>query len=361
MSSMKADKLVRERIAEELELISVTATSTGVQATTQHRWDRIYPLLKQLGWKYRKGGLDGFLYQPPGSPQWLSCEAAATLFSKSLPVGVTLVYEYSRRGVTRGNTKLISSTPTAAASTGGAKHDHVAPSSRPKKLLGQGKPPDIVIPGTQDDPIVHGLNAQCQREELVSSGLPSGKVINSRSGILKRGFKSSKVPKGTNATAPALEQPLAEHEALQGMRPIVYDPGHWKLQEKPFEFLDPLPGPPTHADEETHLNDEPVKENFCRRNPRRKGRPNDKVIQAQLACGSDDDFSSDSASPVPSDEDHSDTDDSSPLRAKACTVFTTPDFTLTLSLTPSVNIIYRAMWELMIRTKNHYTTAHRLC
>ena len=160
---------------------------------------------------------------------------------------------------------------------------------------------------------------------------------------------------------------MAEHEALQGMRPIVYDPGHWKLQEKPFglglasfEFLDPLPGPPTFADEETHIDNEPVTGHLYRRNPKRKGRPNDKVVQEQLACGSDDDFSSDSASPVPSDEDHSDTDDSSPLRAKACTDFTTPDFTLTLSLTPSVNI-YRAMWELMIRTKNHYTTAHRLC
>ncbi len=117
MSSMKADKLVREKIAEELELISVTATSSGRQATTQQRWDRIYPFLKQLGWKYRKGGLDRFLYQPPGSPQWLSCEAAATSFSKSLPEGVTLVYGYSHRGVTRG--KTLASTPTAAASTGG--------------------------------------------------------------------------------------------------------------------------------------------------------------------------------------------------------------------------------------------------
>jgi hypothetical protein len=36
--------------------------------------------LKQLGWKYRKGGLDRFLYQPPGSPQWLSCEAAVREF-----------------------------------------------------------------------------------------------------------------------------------------------------------------------------------------------------------------------------------------------------------------------------------------
>jgi hypothetical protein len=155
-------------------------------------------------------------------------------------------------------------------------------------------------PGTQDDPIVHGKNAQCQGEELVTSGLPSGKEISSRSGILKRGFKSSQVPKGTEAAAQALEEPLAER--------------------KPFEFLDPLPGPPTHADEETHLNEEPVKDNFCRRNPKRKGRPNDKVVQEQLACGSEDDFSSDSASPITSDEDHSDTNDASPLRAKAWTL-----------------------------------------
>jgi hypothetical protein len=271
--------------------------------------------LKQLGWKYRKGGLDGFLYQPPGSPQWLSCEAAATLFSKSLPVGVTLVYEYSRRGVTRANTKLISSTPTAAASTGGAKHDHVAPSSRPKKLLGQGKSHAMVIPGTQDDPILHVKNAQCQVEELVSSRLPSGKVTSSRSGILKRGFKSSKVPNGSTATAQSMEHPFAVHEALQGMRPIEYDPGVWKLQETPFEVLDPLPGPPTYADEETQLHDEPVQDTLCRRNPQRKGRPNDKVVQEQLDCGSDEDFSSDSASPVPSDEGDADTDDYSPLRA----------------------------------------------
>ena len=152
---MKADKLVlQQRIAEELELISVTATSSGIQATTQQRWDRIYPFLKQLGWKYRKGELDGFLYQQPGSPHWLSCEAAATLFSKSLPERATLVYEYSRRGVTRG--KTLASTPTAAASTGVAKDHDVVPSSRPKKLLGQkGKPHAMVIPGTQDDPIVH--------------------------------------------------------------------------------------------------------------------------------------------------------------------------------------------------------------
>ena len=214
MSSMKADKdkLVRERIVEELEFISVTATSSGLQATTQQRWDRIFPFLKQLGWKYRKGGLDGFVYQPPGSAEWLSCEAAATSLSKSLPEGVTLVYEYSRRGVTRG--KTLASTPTAAALIGGAKDHDVVPSSRPKKLLGQGKPHDIFIPGTQDDPIVHGKNAQCQGEELVTSGLPSGKDISSRSGILKRGFKSSQVPKGTKATAQALEQPLAEHEPL---------------------------------------------------------------------------------------------------------------------------------------------------
>ncbi len=355
---MKADKLVRERIAKELEFISVTAMSSGIQATTQQRWDRIYPFLKQLGWKYRKGGLDGFLYQQPGSPQWLSCEAAATLFSKSLPEGATLVYEYSRRGVTRG--KTLASTPTAAASTGVAKDHDVVPSSRPKKLLGQGKPHAMVIPGTQDDPFVHGKNAQCQGEELVSSGLTSGKVISSRSGILKRGFKSSKLPNATIAAAQALEQPFAEHEALQGMRPILYDPGVWKLQEKTFEVLDPLPGPPTYADEETQLHDEPVKDNLCRRNPQRKGRPNDKLVQEQLACGSDEDFSSDSASPVPSDEGDADTDDSSPLRTKAWTVFTTPDFTLSISLTPSVTI-YRAMLELMILTKNHYTTEHRLC
>ena len=342
MRSMKADKLVRERIVEELEFISVTATSSGIQATTQQRWDRIYPFLKQLGWKYRKGGLDGFLYQQPGSPQWLSCEAAATLFSKSLPEGVTLVYEYSRRGVTRGQT--LASTATAAASTGKAKDHDVVPSSRPNNLLGQGKPHAMVIPGTQDDPIVHGKNGQCQGEELVSSLLPSGKVLSSRSGILRRGFKSSKVPNVTNATA----------------EPIVYEPGFWKLNDKSFVFLDPLPGPPTYADEDTQLHDQPVTENLCRRNPKRKGRPNDKVVQEQLACGSDEDFSSDSASPVSSDDGDADTDDSSPLRTKACTVFTTPDCSLSLTLTPSVTI-YRAMWDFMIQTKNHYTVAHRLC
>ena len=95
---------------------------------------------------------------------------------------------------------------------------------------------------------------------------------------------------------------------------------HPVWQEKPFEFLDPLPGPSTFADEEPTLNDEAVKDNLCGRNPKRKGRPNDKVVQAQLACGSDDDISSESASPVPSDEDESDFDDSSPRRAKACPV-----------------------------------------
>ena len=342
------DKLVRKRIEEELEFISATATSSGKQATTQQRWDRIFPFLKQLGWKYRKGGLDGFVYQPPGSVEWFSCKAAATSLSKSLPEGVTLVYEESRRGVTRG--KTLASTPTAAGSTGEAKDHDVGPSSRSKKLLGRGKPHDIVIPGTQDDPLVHGKNAQCQGEALVTSGLPSGKDISSRSGILKRGFKSSQVPKVTKATAQALEEPLL---------PIVYEPGVWKLQEKTFEFLDPLPGPPTYADEETHLNDEPVKDNLCRRNPKRKGRPNDKVVQEQLACGSDNDFSSDSAS-VTSDEDDSETDNASRLRAKVCTVITTSYFTVTLSLTVSVTI-NRVIWELIIRTKNHYTTAHRLC
>ena len=291
------DKLVRKRIEEELEFISATATSSGKQATTQQRWDRIFPLLKQLGWKYRKGGLDGFVYQPPGSVEWFSCTAAATSLSKSLPEGVTLVYEESRRGVTRG--KTLASTPT----------------SRSKKLLGRGKPHDLVIPETQDDTFVNGKNAQCQVEALVTSGLPSGKDISSRSGILKRGFKSSQVPKVTKATAQALEEPFVDHEPVQSTRPIVYEPGVWKLQQKTFEFLDPLPGPPTYADEESHLNDEPVQDNLCRRNPKRKGRPNDKVVQEQLACGSDNDSSSDSAS-VTSNEDHSETDNASRLIAK---------------------------------------------
>ena len=336
MSNMEADKLVRERIVAELELISVTATSNGTHATTRQRWDRIYHYLKQLGWKYRKGGLDGFVYQPPGSQAWLSCEAAATLFATSLPHGVTLVYECSRRGVTRG--QKLSSTTTAAASTGGVKEHHEVPPARPRKITGQSKPNAIVIPGTQDEPMVNGNNDQCHGEELVSSGKPLGTVKRSRSGILKRGFKSTKLPKGSNDTAHALENPLGANEPLQTVGPILYEPGVWKLQEKPFEFVDPLPGPPTFADEERKLNDEAVKDNLCRRNPKRKGRPNDKVVQAQLACGSDDDISSESASPVPSDDDESDCDDSSPRRAKACPVFTPPNLSLTLSLTVTLSL-----------------------
>jgi hypothetical protein len=46
--------------------------------------------------------MDLYIYQPPGSQEWLSCEAAATLFAKSLPARVTfLVHQYSRRGGTR--------------------------------------------------------------------------------------------------------------------------------------------------------------------------------------------------------------------------------------------------------------------
>ncbi len=121
------------------------------------------------------------MYQPPGSPQWLSCEAAATLFSKSLPEGVTLVYECSRRGGSRG--KTLASTPTAAASTGVAK-DHQVQSSRPKTMLGKSKHHATVIPGTQENPVIDGKNAQCEGEELDSSVQPTRKVLSSRSGIL---------------------------------------------------------------------------------------------------------------------------------------------------------------------------------
>jgi hypothetical protein len=168
---------------------------------------------------------------------------------------------------------------------------------------------------------------------LFQSGQPSGKVLSSRSGILKSRFKRSKLPKGMKVKAQLLERPLPEDEPLQTMVPILYDPNVWKLREKRFEFLDPLPEPPTYADEETNLKDKTVQDNLCRRNPRRKDRPNDKLVQQQLGCASDDEFSANFASPVPSNSDNSDSDDSSTRRATAWTIFPKPNFTLTLTLT----------------------------
>ena len=87
--------------------------------------------------------------------------------------------------------------------------------------------------------MVNGNNAQCQAEELVSSGKPLGTVKRSRAGILKRGFKSTKLPKGSNVTAHALETPLGDNESLQTVGPILYEPGVWKLQERTMHLSFP--------------------------------------------------------------------------------------------------------------------------
>jgi hypothetical protein len=111
----------------------------------QERWNRIDPYLKQQGWKYKKGGLDGFVYQPPGLTEWLSCEAAATLFGTKLLTGITLVLRYSGREASRG--RQLKTTRNKEALTAPLINDNVR-SSRPNKPYKKRKSNAFVIPET---------------------------------------------------------------------------------------------------------------------------------------------------------------------------------------------------------------------
>ena len=161
------DDVTRRRIIEVLQWLSSDEAMNDKQYTTHERWDRIYPMLKQLGWKYRRGGLDAFVYQPPLEAKWMSCEAAAIYFESTLPGGVTLVERLVSKE--RGTTSM---------------QQVVSVANRKKTAVKASTGNESVVP----NPLVSSASSVPMQQPICSS-LPSVESRSSRVGILKRGFK----------------------------------------------------------------------------------------------------------------------------------------------------------------------------
>ncbi len=150
------DDVTRRRIIEVLQWLSSEEAMNDKQYTTHERWDRIYPMLKQLGWKYRRGGLEAFVYQPPLEAQWMSCEAAATYFESTLPGGVTLVERLVSKE--RGTTTMQQVLSIANRKKKAVKASTVNESVVPNPLVSSASSVPMQQPiSTTVDNVVHSL------------------------------------------------------------------------------------------------------------------------------------------------------------------------------------------------------------
>ena len=276
------DDVTRRRIIEVLQWLSCDEATNDKQYTTHERWDRIYPMLKQLGWKYRRGGLDAFVYQPPLEAKWMSCEAAAIYFESTLPGGVTLVERLVSKE--RGTTSM---------------QQVVSVANRKKTAVKASTGNESVVP----NPLVSSASSVPMQQPICSS-LPSVESRSSRVGILKRGFKSRK--QNINVVD------------IQDKTPgtFVQDPlagavSETQVPNVDLDFVDSIPGPPTEVDTESSVVDN------RRRNPKRKGRPNKLVMREQLESNSEDGEDVDCASPQSSDASSSIEDGGELIRSKS--------------------------------------------
>ena len=276
------DDVTRRRIIEVLQWLSSDEAMNDKQYTTHERWDRIYPMLKQLGWKYRRGGLDAFVYQPPLEAKWMSCEAAAIYFESTLPGGVTLVERLVSKE--RGTTSM---------------QQVVSVANRKKTAVKASTGNESVVP----NPLVSSASSVPMQQPICSS-LPSVESRSSRVGILKRGFKSRK--QNINVVD------------IQDKTPgtFVQDPlagavSETQVPNVDLDFVDSIPGPPTEVDTESSVVDN------RRRNPKRKGRPNKLVMREQLESNSEDGEDVDCASPQSSDASSSIEDGGELIRSKS--------------------------------------------
>jgi hypothetical protein len=288
MNKVQEDVL-RTRIIEVLQWLSCEVTNNEKQYTTHDRWDRIYPFLKDLGWKYRRGGLDGFVYQPPRDARWMSCEAAAIYFESTLPVGVKLVERLVSKE--RGTTSM---------------QQVLSVANRKKRAVKASTVNESVLP----NPLVSSASSVLMKEpisttlENVVQSLPSVEVRSSRVGILKRGFKSRKrninvLDSQDTNSGTFVQEPLAAAVTAT----VVPDGDVY--------FADPIPGPPEVEDKEGNVVDN------RRRTPKRKGRPNEFVMREQLDSTSEDEVEVDCASPESSDASSRSDDGSVHIRSKS--------------------------------------------
>ena len=123
-------------------------------------------------------------------------------------------------------------------------------------------------------------------------------------GILKRGFKSRKhninvVDIQDKTPGTFVQDPLAEAMS------------ETQVPNVDLDFVDSIPGPPTVEDTEASVVDN------RRRNPKRKGRPNELVMREQLESNSEDGEDVDCASPQSSDASSSIDDGRVLIRSKS--------------------------------------------
>ena len=283
------DDVTRRRIIEVLQWLSSEEAMNDKQYTTHERWDRIYPMLKQLGWKYRRGGLDAFVYQPPLEAKWMSCEAAAIYFESTLPGGVTLVERLVSKE--RGTTSMQQVLSVANRKKTAVKASTVNESVVPNPLVSSASSVPMQQPiSTTVDNVVHSL--------------PSVESRSSRVGILKRGFKSRKhninvVDIQDKTPGTFVQDPLAAAVS------------ETQVPNVDLDFVDSIPGPPTVEDTEASVVDN------RRRNPKRKGRPNELVMREQLESNSEDEEDVDCASPQSSGASSSIEDGRELIRSKS--------------------------------------------
>ena len=260
------DDVTRRRIIEVLQWLSSEEAMNDKQYTTHERWDRIYPMLKQLGWKYRRGGLDAFVYQPPLEAKWMSCEAAAIYFESTLPGGVTLVERLVSKE--RGTTSM---------------QQVLSVANRKKTSVKASTVNESVVP----NPLVSSASSVPMQQPICSS-LPSVESRSSRVGILKRGFKSRK----QNINVVDIQD---KTPGTFVQDPLAAAVSETQVPNVDLDFVDSIPGPPTVEDTEASVVDN------RRRNPKRKGRPNELVMREQLESNSEDGEDVDCASPQSSD------------------------------------------------------------
>ena len=283
------EDVTRRRIIEVLQWLSCEEATNDKQYTTHDRWDRIYPMLKQLGWKYRRGGLDAFVYQPPREAKWMSCEAAAIYFESTLPGGVTLVERLVSKE--RGTTTMQQVLSVANRKKIAVKASTVKERVLPNPLVSSASSVPMQEPiSTTVDNVVHSL--------------PSVKCRSSRVGILKRGFKSRK----HNINVVDIQD---KNAGTIVQEPLAAAVSETEVPNVDRDFVDSIPAPPTVEDTEANVVDN------RRRNPKRKGRPSEFVMLEQLESNSEDEEEVDCASPQSSDASSSSDDGSVHIPSKS--------------------------------------------
>ena len=138
----------------------------------------------------------------------------------------------------------------------------------------------------------------------VVHSLPSVECRSSRVWILKRGFKSRK----HNINVVDIQD---KNAGTFVQEPLAAAVSETEVPNVDRDFVDSIPAPPTVEDTDANVVDN------RRRNPKRKGRPNEFVMREQVECNSEDEEEVDCASPQSSDASSSSDDGSVLIRSKS--------------------------------------------